>query len=267
MDSEENGQKLLGLQIIPHNVEGQLIAQRLQDGYVNATAMCKAVGKLFADYRRLSVTEAFLVELSGSMGIPIDRLVVTIATGPNQMRGTWVSPDVAVNLGQWCSAKFAVAVSRWVREWANGQITAKAELPYHIRRYLANRAAVPRGHWSMLQELTLAIIAPLEEDGYTLPQHMVPDISEGRMFSDWLRDAHEVDPKTFPNYPQEYEDGRKVLARAYPDAWLPEFRRHLYDVWIPTRMTAYFYARDQKALPYLQKLLPAPKKNAPELDV
>ena len=63
----------LELALIAHTVENNLIAQRAVDGYINATAMCKAVGKNFADYRRLQATEGFLQELAGSMGIPIDR--------------------------------------------------------------------------------------------------------------------------------------------------------------------------------------------------
>ncbi|MBE7178509.1 MAG: KilA-N domain-containing protein, partial [Mucilaginibacter polytrichastri] len=50
--------------LIPHRVGNAEVCQRTADGYVNATAMCKAVGKFFADYRRLGVTDAFLNELS-----------------------------------------------------------------------------------------------------------------------------------------------------------------------------------------------------------
>lgn len=114
--------------------------------------MCKAVGKLFADYRRLLTAEAFLKELSGSMGIPIDQLVFTVSAGPNDGRGTWVHPHVAINLGQWCSPKFAVAVSQWVHDWFTGKVKP-AGLPYHIQRYLANRTAIPPTHFSMLNEL------------------------------------------------------------------------------------------------------------------
>jgi hypothetical protein len=59
------------LSLIPHEIDGNLINQRALDGYVNATAMCKAVGKNFADYRRLAATEGFLKELASVMGIPI----------------------------------------------------------------------------------------------------------------------------------------------------------------------------------------------------
>lgn len=59
------------LNLIPHEVEGKVIHQRASDGYVNATAMCKAAGKLLGDYVRLKTTDSFVSELSSDMGIHI----------------------------------------------------------------------------------------------------------------------------------------------------------------------------------------------------
>jgi hypothetical protein len=84
-----------------HELDAMPVGQRATDGYINATAMCQAAGKEWADYRRLQATEAFLSELSGSMGIPIDLLTHSVVRGPNHARGTWVHPLVAVNLAQW----------------------------------------------------------------------------------------------------------------------------------------------------------------------
>jgi len=110
----------LELELIVHQEENTIIYQRSSDGYVNATAMCKAVGKQFNDYTRLKNTKEFFQELSRSTGIPVDRLAFSTMTGQNDQRGTWVHTDVAINLGQWCSPKFAVAVAKWVREWLAG---------------------------------------------------------------------------------------------------------------------------------------------------
>ena len=79
-------------------------------------------------------------------------------------------------------------------EWISGGPKVVERLPYHLRRYVANMTAIPRTHFSMLQELTYGLIAPMEAQGYTLPENMVPDISEGRMFSKWLRDKG-IDPE------------------------------------------------------------------------
>lgn len=218
--------------------------------------MCRAGGKLFADYNRLGTTGQFLAALSGSMGIPIDRLVIAIVNGPNDLRGTWVHPQVAIHLAQWISPEFAVKVTQWVFDWMTGRIPG-GNLPYHLRRYMANLTNVPSGHFSMLNEMTLALIAPLEHMGYVLPDNMVPDISEGRMFSGWLRE-HGHDPDGMPRYPHAYEDGRVVQARAYPNNILHHFRRHFTMVWMPDRSIAYFGERDPDAVPYIEQLLALP---------
>jgi hypothetical protein len=105
-----------------HTFNSTPIGQRSDDGYVNATAMCQANSKLFADYQRLETTKAFLEALSGSMGIPIDLLIRKITTGANENRGTWIHPYVAINLGQWCSPQFAVFVSKLVFSWTTGDL-------------------------------------------------------------------------------------------------------------------------------------------------
>ena len=245
-------------EIIPHKLEGVCICQRVQDGYVNASAMCKAVDKSYGQYSSTEAGKEYALELSRSLRIPLDELVVHIGSGPNEARGYWVHPDIAVNLAQWCSAKFAVAVAQWVREWARRRSMESPALPYHLRRYVANSPRVPVGHWSMMTEMTLALIAPLEAQGYSLPERMLPDISQGRMFCGWLRKEHGVEPDDFPLYEHEFENGKIVAAKAYPDAWLPEFRKHLREVWMSTRMEDYFAERDPSALPYLKKLLSGP---------
>lgn len=102
--------------IAVHKFNSIKIGQR-EDGYMDATAMCQANGKKFNDYSRLGTTQEFLEELSRSTGIPADLLIQKISTGKNEDRGTWVHPLVASNLGQWCSAPFAVFVAVLLDEW------------------------------------------------------------------------------------------------------------------------------------------------------
>lgn len=246
----------LRLSLISHEIEGKLVHQRAVDGYVNATAMCKAVGKNFADYRRLGSSQAFLAELSSVVGIPITGLLISIQGGRPQEQGTWVHPDIAINLGQWCSPKFAVAVSRWVRDWMAGSL-GKGKMPYHIERYMANRKGVPPTHFSMLNEMIFALIAPLESEGYRLPENMLPDISMGRMFCKFLREKKGLDTGRLPTYQHRYADGRIVEAKLYPNSVLGDLRKHFYDEWMPKHAIEYFAERDSTALPHLKKLLPS----------
>jgi hypothetical protein len=245
----------LTLALIEHEIDGEFIGQRAIDGYVNATAMCKAVGKQFNDYRRLKSTDEFLKELSSVTGIPVTGLVVTIQGGTPSQQGTWVHPDIAINLGQWLSPKFAVAVSRWVRDWMAGKATGA--LPYHLKRYMANRKEIPHTHFSMLNEMTFALIAPLEDMGYTIPESMLPDISMGKIFSKWLRDEKGLDTSTLPTYNHAYDDGRVVQARLYPNSVLADFRTYFNEEWLPHHAPRYFGERDKKALAHIQKLLPS----------
>lgn len=244
------------LDLIPHRVDGAIIDQRAIDGYVNATAMCRAVGKLFADYARISGTKAFLVELESVMGIPITDLVQSVRGGGPTVQGTWVHPKVAIHLAQWLSPRFAVQVSEWVFEWMSGGARPTSRMPYHLRRYVKNRAGVPAGHFSMLVELTQLIIAPMEEAGYTLPEKLVPDISTGQMFSRLLRSELGIDTNAMPSYLHYYEDGRVISARAYPDEHLPAFRKFMRERWIPERAPDYFRVKDASALKFLPAILP-----------
>ncbi|TWU66466.1 KilA-N domain-containing protein [Crateriforma conspicua] len=243
------------LGLIKHEVASGVIPQRASDGYVNATEMCRACGKQFSDYYRNKSTEAFLDAMANETGIPASSLVVIIKGGNAIVQGTWVHPQVAINLAQWCSPVFAVAVTKLVLEWMRGEFT-QASVPYHIQRYMANRSEIPPTHFSMLNELTFGLIAPLEVEGYTVPDNMVPDISEGKMFSSWLRSDKKIDPKGFPRYNHRYADGRVVQARLYPNNLLQDFRAHFHDVWIPKRMIRYFSDRDARALPFIAQAFP-----------
>lgn len=190
------------------------------------------------------------------MGFPISELVQSIRGGNPELQGTWVHPQVAIHLAQWLSPEFAVKVTKWVFDWMSGKIPG-GNLPYHLRRYMANLTNVPAGHFSMLNEMTISLIAPLEQMGYVMPDTMIPDISEGRMFSKWLRE-NGFDPDSMPSYQHGYEDGRIVAARAYPNSLLQHFRRHFVEVWMSQRAIPYFGERDTKAVPFLEQMLALP---------
>lgn len=90
-----------------------------EDGFINATAMCKAGGKQFKHWKSLEGTKELINEMTetGLVGIPTN-LIIIISKGPNNSRGSWIHPDLAVQLAQWISPTFALKVSRWVREIA-----------------------------------------------------------------------------------------------------------------------------------------------------
>ena len=111
-------------ELIPHDYTGTVIAQRASDGYVNATAMCTANGKLVGHYLVTEGSKKYLKALAPVIGITITGLVLVRQGGTPSQQGTWVHPRVAVDLARWCSPDFAVWVDGWVYNWMRGQPAA-----------------------------------------------------------------------------------------------------------------------------------------------
>jgi hypothetical protein len=244
----------LSLTLIPHKVAESIVDQRAADGYINATAMCQAAGKLMADYNRLNSTKDFLGELAGDMGIPISQLIQVLRPGGAGLQGTWVHPQVAIHLAQWVSPKFAVQVSKWVFDWMSGK-GQPTKLPFHLERHMINLHKIPRGYFSALQEMTNFMVGPMEVNGYRLREDLMPDISQAKMLCKYLREIMDIDTKTLPKYTHTFPDGREVEANLYPDAYLATFRRLMSEKWMPEQAPIYFKKRDPAALAALDKVL------------
>jgi hypothetical protein len=254
----------LSLALIPHRVGNDTIDQRAGDGYINATALCKVAGKRWYNYLRNETTGHFLRALEAKTQIRALDLIQEVTTAG--VTATWVHPKVAIHLAQWLSAEFAVQVSEWVYDWMNGKGTpAPKSLPYHIERHMLNAAKIPAGYFSVLQEMTMILVAPMDHHGYELPEGMMPDISMAKMLCATLREQFGVDTKALPVYMHTFPDGRSVQANLYPDTYLAEFRKLMQQEWLPQRSSKYFGDRDPKALPVLDKVimaLPGPKSAA-----
>lgn len=242
------------LQLIAREVNHMVIDQRASDGYINATQLCSVAGKRWHNYVREETTGHFLRALEAKTGISGLALKQDVVDAQGVLN-TWVHPKVAIHLAQWLSADFAVQVSEWVYEWISGSQPQGSQMPYHLRRHMLNLAKIPATHFSILQELTNTLIAPLEAQGYTLPQHLMPDISQGKMFCKFARDELGIDTDALPTYPHEFEDGRVVDAKLYPVEMLGKFRTYIVKVWLSERAAEYFKAKDPKALPYLDRFL------------
>jgi hypothetical protein len=247
----------LSLDLIHHQANGSVIDQRAADGYINATAMCNAVGKKISHYLENKSTIAFLEELSVDAGIPASILVQTIKGGNTAFQGTWVHPQVAINMAMWLSPEFAVKVSKWIFEWMSGKGGPKAKptLPIHMQRYMANDSQVPSGHFSILQETGISLFGPLHILGFDIPKGWVPDISVGLKFCAWLRKVHGVNTDSFPKYAHDYLDGRPICyPNAYPDEYLAMYRTWFRTMWLPENGRNYFKTKDPHSLAYLNRM-------------
>ena len=158
----------------------RLLNHSFSDGYLNATAMCKATNKRWYDYNRLDSTQAFINALILKTGIPAFKI---IQTESGRYGGTWIHPQVAINLAQWCSPKIAVMVTEWIFElMTTGKVQLEhkcptSALPPFMQRAMLNRPALKDGYFSVIDEVSDKIIAGLEQLGATFPEKFCPDIS------------------------------------------------------------------------------------------
>jgi hypothetical protein len=102
-EEEKNDSIILG---------GIEVISRSEDGYINATQLCKAGDKEYSGWNRNTKTEEFLTELESVLQICRTELLKVNSGGINQH--TWVHPRVAIHIAQWVSPKFAVIVTGWI---------------------------------------------------------------------------------------------------------------------------------------------------------
>ena len=240
MDNKEPNFQM-SFAFIDRQIEDNHIQQRMLDGYVNGTALCKAYNKEIKHYLKNVTTKQYIAALSSKVGIPTSALIQVVKGGVPELQGTWVHPRAAIHLSMWANPEAAVQVTEWVFEWMNGNIKPQTSMPYHLKRYLLNRGKIPVGYFSVFNEIVYSLIAPLEDIGYTLPDNLVPDISEAKIFCNWLRKEKGIEPKEFPTYTHTYSDGREIPnVRLYPNSLLEDFRAHFNDVWLLQRAQTYF---------------------------
>lgn len=137
----------------------------------------------------------------------------------------------------------------------------RTALPNFITRYKENYHKLDRNYFSVISEMFARLYMELEKVGYVIPdkgmhgKQLMPDISVGIIFSNYLKKINSEFNGTHKYYDHTFEDGRSVEARQYPIDALPVFIRFLNEKWIPENSTAYFKGRDPLALEYLPKLL------------
>lgn len=115
------------MKLTKHTWNGSDISQLKEDtkiskydvpaGYVNATQMCFSCNKQFNDYARLESTKAYWEGLQKETGIPVSNLVFSIRGRADKIpQGTWVHPEIAIDLAQWVSVEFRIWANRTLRK-------------------------------------------------------------------------------------------------------------------------------------------------------
>ena len=97
---------------------GDRAIRQREDGYLSATDMCQACGKLWGNWYRLDSTREYLKALESRRYSDMNngKMVDIIQGGIPEAQGTWVYRKVALRLAQWLSAEFAVQVDEWTEE-------------------------------------------------------------------------------------------------------------------------------------------------------
>jgi phage anti-repressor protein len=94
----------------------KIIVPMREDGYINATMLCKAGGKLFGHYKSNKQTQEYLQALESVIGIPITELIHTTQGGIPEYQGTYVHRKVGLHLAQWIDPYFAIQVTTCFEE-------------------------------------------------------------------------------------------------------------------------------------------------------
>jgi len=90
-----------------------------EDGYIDATALCKAACKNFSHWNANKKSKEFVDRLSKLLRIQINQIII-LARNPHEH--TYVHPLVATNVAQWISSDFSARVSVWLEEWKSAKI-------------------------------------------------------------------------------------------------------------------------------------------------
>ena len=123
--------------ILQHKFKNSAIQQSSSDtilaghlipkGYVNATAMCKANGKLWGTYWKTQKAQSFANIVTASVipnGITVESVIIIQGGDDPTIQGTWVHPKVAMHLAMWISDEFAYWATDVLLRVVNGEYQA-----------------------------------------------------------------------------------------------------------------------------------------------
>lgn len=199
-----------------------------EDGYFNATAMCKAFGKVPKDYLRLDTTKSFL-EVLQSDGHICPTNPIHILKGGSNNQGTWVHRLVAIDLAKWLSPEFHLQVIKWTEEILSGQRPQLSDIisedSYNTQMVdLFSRTTTPMQKEVILKNTasdappTRRIDMKLHGKNiyYEVKMHRITmsDLSEiffNRRYPDLLKELHSNDFKLYLVSPQGINDEAKYF--------------------------------------------------------
>ena len=113
-------------ELFGHKSEKFEISQRVSDGWIDATKMCKTVeGKLIANWKKNKSTHAYLKALAKQEGLNEHELVVSTS---GHGGSTWIHPEAAIHLALWVSPELGCFVTSLMRRFFAGDMTLVKDL-------------------------------------------------------------------------------------------------------------------------------------------
>lgn len=245
----------LFLPIINHKFDGLIIRQRIKDGYIEANSICSNDLSLFLEYNNEQQTKKLLLSISDATSLKLEELI-HYKSGQEMSDGIWLHPYLAVDLVKKVYPSITLGLSKLVSNRFAGKID-NGNLPYHLRNCLSNTHRVPRGYFSIFNEINFALISPVAQMGYAISDDIINAISKDTIFSEWLLEKG-YNQSNVPLYDHLYEDGKTLQIKAYPKELWTEFQKYLIEDWMPNESIQYFESRDPNLAKYIEKLLLMP---------
>ncbi|NER82913.1 MAG: KilA-N domain-containing protein [Leptolyngbya sp. SIO1D8] len=132
---------------------GIQIPQR-PDGYINATKMCQAGGKQWSNFIRLQSANAYVEALEIDLQMCRSKIILTVqGRGDTVEQGTWVHPDLGIEVARWISPEFAILTNRWTQEIISGRSPLPVQKPIAALPSSEERLRTIRFGMDLLQDL------------------------------------------------------------------------------------------------------------------
>ena len=248
--------------LVSRSWNGTPIHRRTTDGYVNATAMCKANGKRWTKYRESDRANEYLEALSTEARISVYGLIES-KTGGSEGGETWVHPQVAVDLARWISAPFAVWMDGWFLD-EMGRASQVREVQQPAALAPAETLRILEDSFSFLERLGVAddrdrlqfgdmvrsvtarasggLLLPAADEHLALTDVLIEcgvapqeanrlAISLGRDIANRYRTEFEEEP---PLRTQSV-NGRPTQVKSYPGSWLRQQTDYIAN-WVANRI-------------------------------
>lgn len=161
---------------------GTAITRRSSDGFIHATAMCKAGGREWFTYARSERTQAYIAALAAIPQFCGTDLVESRQGGTPDLQGTWIHPRLAIDLARWISPQFAVWMDGWFLESLNRPQQPQHTLPLTPGIYVvANSPRQAKWLWGLAveQHVSSALMTQIAADNSRRSQpsyqlHLLP---------------------------------------------------------------------------------------------